>query len=354
MAYTTINKGSSYFNTVLWTGTGATLSVTGVGFQPDFVWIKNRDNGGAANRLLDAVRGATKLLYSNLTNAEDTDVDSLTSFNVDGFTVGNAAGVNQSGSGIVSWNWLGANTTVSNTSGSITSTVSANPTAGFSVVGYTGNATAGATIGHGLGAKPAMIIFKNRIDSSAAKWAVYHQAAFVSQADPNILYLDDAAAQADDVNVLGNTTVTLNSTLFSLGDYNGSNGSGDAMIAYCFAQIKGFSNFGSYTGNGSTDGTFVYTGFRPEFVLTKASSSTGQWIIHDATRDPFNQTNRLLYPSLSNAEENNISDQIDILSNGFKIRATGSGINGSGVKYIYMAFAENPFVTSGGIPVTAR
>ena len=145
-----------------------------------------------------------------------------------------------------------------------------------------------------------------------------------------------------------------NSTTFGIGDYNGVNVNAQNFIAYCFAPIKGYSAMGQYTGNGSADGTFVYTGFKPAFVLTKASSTTGQWIIHDTARDPFNQANRLLYPSLSNAEENNISDQIDILSNGFKIRATGSAINGSGSTYIYMAFAENPFVSSKGISTTAR
>ena len=353
MAYTTINKPSLYFDTKLYTGTGSAQSITGLGFSPDFVWIKDRTSANN-HRLLDAVRGATKELYSSTTDSETTQAQSLTAFNSDGFSIGTLAQINTNANNYVSWNWDANGAGSANTAGSITSTVSANTTAGFSIVSWTGNATAGATVGHGLGTTPAMIIIKNRIDSSTSFWCVYHKSAFVSQSDPNILYLNVTDAQADDTNVLGNTTVTINSTVFSLGDYNGSNGSGDAMIAYCFAEIKGFSKFGSYTGNGSTDGTFVYTGFKPEFVLTKASSSTGQWIIHDATRDPFNQTNRLLYPSLSNAEENNISDQIDILSNGFKIKATGSAINGSGVTYIYMAFAEQPLVGTNNVPATAR
>jgi hypothetical protein len=353
MPYTTINKGSSYFNTVTYTGTGSSNSLTGVGFKPDWVWIKRRDNGAVGHRLYDAVRGVQNTLFSNSTDAEATgQTTTLTAFNSDGFTVISESGVNGSGDTYASWNWLGANTTVSNTSGTITSTVSANPTAGFSIVSYTGNATAGATIGHGLGAKPAMIIFKNRIDSSSAKWAVYHQAAFVSQANPNILYLDDTAAEADDVNVLGNTTVTLNSTLFSLGDYNGTNGSGDSIIAYCFAEIKGYSKFGKYTGNGSTDGPFIYTGFKPAFLIAKRTDSTGNWRTRDDVRSPFNPVERVLYPNSTTTEI--IEDTHDFLSNGFKVRTTGPENNASGGNFIYMAFAENPFVTSGGIPVTAR
>jgi hypothetical protein len=352
MPYTVVDKGSKYFNTVTYTGTGANQTIT-VGFQPDWVWTKSRSLA-YSNEIQDAVRGTTKVNYSDNTNAEDTTSTNIQSFNSTGYVQGSGTGVNGNGATFVSWNWLGANTTVSNTSGTITSTVSANTTSGFSIVSYTGTGTAGATVGHGLGTTPSMFIIKNRIDSSASFWCVYHKSAFVSQSNPNILYLNSSGAESDDINVLGNSTVTINSTVFSLGDYNGSNGSGDAMIAYCFAEVKGYSKFGSYTGNGSTDGTFVYTGFKPAFVLTKASSTTGQWIIHDTARDPFNQANRLLYPSLSNAEENNISDQIDILSNGFKIRATGSAINGSGSTYIYMAFAENPFVSSKGIPTTAR
>ena len=353
MAYTTINKPNLHFNTVLYTGTGATLSVTGVGFQSDFRWLKQRSYVGY-HQFNDTLRGITKYLFSNATDAEYTDANGFTAIGSDGFTVGTNAGFNTNGGTLVAWNWKANGVGIANTAGTISSTVSANTTAGFSIVSWTGNATAGATIGHGLGATPAMIIIKNRIDSNTSFWCVYHKSAFVSQSDPNILYLNVTDAQADDTNVLGNSTVTINSNVFSLGDYNGSNGSGDAMIAYCFAEIKGYSKFGGYTGNGSTDGTFVYTGFKPAFVLTKASSSTGQWIIHDTARDPFNQANRLLYPSLSNAEENNISDQIDILSNGFKIRATGSAINGSGVTYIYMAFAENPLVGTNNIPATAR
>jgi hypothetical protein len=212
-------------------------------------------------------------------------------------------------------------------------------------VGFTGTGSA-ATVGHGLGKEVDCIAIKNRIDG--AQWSFYHR----SLGGTKYMAFNNAGAAATASTQWNNTDPT--SSFFSVGTSNNTNDSGDGMIAYCFASIKGFSKFGSYTGNGSTDGTFVYTGFKPAFVLTKASSSTGQWIIHDTTRDPFNQTNKVLYPSLSNAEENNISDQIDILSNGFKMKATGSAINGSGVTYIYMAFAENPFVTSTGVPGLAR
>ena len=357
MAYTTIDKPSSYFNTVTYTGDGTTNQTRAItfGFKPDWAWFKARD-AGQSHIFVDSVRGGTKYLVSESSNAEGTlGVAQL--FTSTGMTISNDASansLNSNGSAKVSWGWLGSNTTTANTSGSISSTVSVNQTAGFSVVSYTGNATAGATVGHGLGAKPAMIIFKNRIDSSSAKWAVYHQAAFVSQADPNILYLDDTAATADDTNVLGNSTVTLNSNVFSLGDYNGSNGSGDAMIAYCFSEVKGYSKFGSYTGNGSADGTFVYTGFKPAFVLWKVSSTVEGWYLVDNKRDTYNVSGNYLLPNTS-AAESGANSILDLLSNGFKFRSSGGAWwNGSGATYIYMAFAENPFVTSGGIPVTAR
>jgi hypothetical protein len=357
MAYTDIDKSELHFQTKTYTANGsANRLITLDGsedMQPDWVWLKNR-NQAVTNDLYDSVRGATKYISSDQTTAEATNPDGLIAFNTNGFTVDTSWGNISSGDGYVAWCWKAGGTASSNTDGSITSTVSANTTSGFSIVSYTGTGSDGATVGHGLGATPACIIIKNRTDSSSAFWCVYHQGSFVSQSDPGVLYINSTVGRSADTNVFGLSTVTINSNVFSLGNYNGSNGSSDNMIAYCFVEKKGFSKFGKYTGNGSTNGTFVYTGFRPAFVLTKASSSTGQWIIHDTARDPYNQANRVLYPSLSNAEENNISDQIDILSNGFKIKATGSAINGSGVTYIYMAFAENPFATSTGIPGLAR
>jgi hypothetical protein len=256
---------------------------------------------------------------------------------------------------IVGWQWRANGAGVSNTDGSITSTVSANTTSGFSIVSYTGNATDGATVGHGLGASPACIIFKNRIDSSSAKWAVYHKGAFVSQTNPNILYLDATEPEADDTNVLGGSSVTLNSNVFSLGDYNGSNGSGDAMIAYCFAEKKGFSKFGSYTGNGNADGTFVYTGFKPAFLLYKCSSDNfTNWQIFDNKRSTYNLAVNRLNPNDASVELTTTSDSFDLLSNGFKARGTATNSNNSGSTFIYMAFAENPLVGTNNIPATAR
>ena len=346
-----IDKPSDYFNTKLYTGNGSTQSITGVGFAPDWVWIKNRTSAEASG-VFDTVRGVTKMLSSQNTDAESTDANSLTAFGSDGFSVGSNLRVNQSSNNIVSWNWLGSNTTAANTDGSISSTVSANTTSGFSIVSYTGNGTAGATVGHGLGATPSMIIIKNRIDSLASFWCVYHKSSFVSQSDPGVLYLNDAGARSADTNVFGNTTVTINSDVFSLGDYNGSNGSGDTQIAYCFAEKQGYSKFGSYTGNGSTDGTFVYTGFKPAFLIAKKSSTTSSWGIFDNKRNPYNVMDLRLLANTNGADDQSSDNNIDFLSNGFKFRSS-AGWNASAT-YIYMAFAENPFVTSTGVPATAR
>jgi hypothetical protein len=368
MAYTTINKSSEYFNTVTWSGNSSNpRNITGVGFQPDLVWGKIRSAGGNYYAI-DVVRGSGTGTLNTL-NTDDTSVEQTntsggstsfgvyTSFDSDGFTVNagssSAKNTNETGQTYVAWNWLGGGTGVSNTDGSITSTVSASTTSGFSIVSYTGNATDGATVGHGLGASPACIIFKNRIDSSSAKWAVYHKGAFVSQTNPNILYLDATEAEADDTNVLGGSSVTLNSTVFSLGDYNGSNGSGAAMIAYVFAEKKGYSKFGSYVGNGNADGTFVYTGFKPAWVMVKKSSASGDnWSILDNKRNTFNVMDKYLDPNSSNAE--GTADIWDFTSSGFKMRNTFSGYNASSATFIYMAFAEEPLVGTNNIPATAR
>jgi hypothetical protein len=351
MAYTTINKGSSYFNTVTYTGNLGTLSVTGVGFKPDFVWLKDRSNGNS-HKQYDGVRGVTKFLTSDGTDAEGTQ-SGLTSFDTDGFTLGSYAGTNGngtagSGPSYVSWNWLGANTTVSNTSGSITSTVSANTTAGFSVVSYTGTG-ANATVGHGLGVAPKMVIVKGR--SFAGDWKVYNSnvgATFQG-------FLNGSEAFQGSSPTIWNSTAPT-STVFSIGTNAGVNTSGGTIIAYCFADVKGFSKFGSFTGNGSTNGAFVYTGFKPAFVMIKSSSTGGagyNWGMWDNKRIGYNPDNNDLRANLANAESTD--DSIDLLSNGFKIRTDSGGFGGgSGVTYIYMAFAENPFVTSGGIPNTAR
>jgi len=342
MAYTTINKGSSYFNTKLYTGTGATNSVTGVGFQPDWVWIKDRSANAYNHALFDAVRGVTKLIQSNTTNAEQT-TSGVSSFNTDGFTLGTDIGMNQSSVSFASWNWLGANTTVSNTSGSITSTVSANTTSGFSVCTYTGDGgtTTSSTIGHGLGVAPKIYFLKGR--SETGDWIV-HSSLFTNLQFLK-LNLTNAVASG------GTAQYGMTSSTICV---PARNTSGQTYVAYCFAEIRGYSKFDSYTGNGSANGTFVYTGFKPAFLIIKRSDTTSQWRMWDNKRNTYNVADTVLLPNDSGGDTTNSSQYVDFLSNGFKWRASYVDTNASGGTFIYMAFAENPFVTSGGIPVTAR
>jgi hypothetical protein len=350
MAYTTINKGSSYFNTVLYTGDGASpKSITGVGFKPDFVWSKSRSTVENHN-LYDAVRGGTQGLRSNSDAAETSSniYGYVSTFNSDGVTYISGGTNNDlnNGSGVtfVNWNWLGANTTVSNTSGSITSTVSANQTAGFSIVTYTGTGSA-ATVGHGLGVAPSMILLKIR--SAVDAWIVYSK----SLGNTKIMVLNSTAAvntRAD----WNNTSPT--SSVFSIGTFSNENTNAATYVAYCFADVKGFSKFGSYTGNGNANGTFIYTGFRPSFFLIKNTTTAGNgWHIFDNKRIGFNTSNYQLTPNGSDAEDTT-TGYTDILSNGFKMRSTNDFNNKNGDTYIYMAFAENPFVSSTQIPTTAR
>ena len=342
MAYTDIDKSDDYFNTVLYTGNGSTQSITGVGFQPEWTWIKCRSDA-RNHQAYDVVRGATKQIYPNLTNAEDTDVSSLTSFDSDGFSLGSAGAVNVSGQTLVAWNWLAGGTGVSNTQGSIASTVSANTTSGFSIVSYTGTGS-NATVGHGLGVAPKMVIVKNRNTTNG--WEVYH----ASLGATKVILLNSTEAEQTSSSSWNNTSPT--TLVFSVGRAAGTTGSGNPLIAYCFAEKKGFSKFGSYTGNGSTDGTFVYTGFKPAFVIIKRTNTTGEWGMFDNKRDSFNVATKELKANASDAEE--VNGAIDFLSNGFKLKATSAFMNASGSTYIYMCFAENPFVTSTGIPTTAR
>ena len=331
-----ISNGAQYMAATTYTGNGAVQSISnsnnGVSFQPDMVWAKLR-NGTNFHGLYDSVRGATLVIQSNTTTAEQTFTTGLTAFNSNGFTSGSSGDTNQSGSPYVAWQWKAGGTAVSNTAGSITSSVSANPTAGFSVVGYTGTG-ANATVGHGLGVAPSMIITKVR-STSGADWSVYH----ASIGNTKCLFLDTTAAPSTSVNFWNNTSPT--STVFSIGISGGTNNSGNTMIAYCFAAVAGYSAFGSYTGNGSTDGPFVYLGFRPRFLMVKRTDSTANWIVEDTSRSTYNVTAAALYPNLSNAEDTSYS--WDILSNGFKIRDNPPGDNASGGTYIYAAFAENPF-----------
>jgi len=343
MAYTTIKKPSDYFNTKLYTGNGSNgNAITGVGFQPDWVWIKDRD-GTEQHALFDVVRGVYNELNTNATQEDQEKTDTLISFDSDGYSLNDRALVNGSGVSYASWNWLASNTTASNTDGSITSTVSANTTSGFSIVSYTGTG-ANATVGHSLGSVAKMIIVKRR--DTTGRWQVYHNGLGATK----YLFLDGTETEQTNSNRWNDTTPT--SSVFSLGSSAEVNASGGTYIAYCFADVKGFSKFGSYTGNGNSDGTFVYTGFKPAFFLVKAIDSVQDWFIYDIKRDSYNVMQRRLRPAQTEAENTNVAYYMDFLSNGFKFKATNAGFNGSGVNYIYMAFAEEPLV--GDNPATAR
>ena len=349
MAYTTINKGSLYMNPVLYTGNGGTQSITGAGFQPDWTWIKRRD-ADSWHQVNDSVRGAGKVIHTNVTNAEGTQTNNLTSFDTDGFSVGNGD-VNNSSAPFVSWNWKAGGTASSNTAGSITSSVSANTTAGFSVVTYTGNGTSGSTIGHGLTSVPSMIIVKRR--NATNGWAVYHKT--LGTGSEVYLNLTQAVTSSN----FWITTPT--TSVFSVSSSDYVNTSSDTYVAYCFAEKKGFSKFGSYVGTGSSTGTpFIYTGFKPAFVMTKISSGTSDdWTMTDIVRDNAvgggNGTGARLQANYSGAEAVNTTyASIQKYSNGFSPQGNLNVTNGSGYTYIYMAFAEHPFVGSDGTPVTAR
>jgi len=353
MAYTDIDKATDYFTTFLWTGDGSTSprAHTGVGLQADMMWSKIR-NVDHQHNLVDTVRGVNqRLLMPSDNNDEDTTCthghfDSLDS---DGFTTTNAGGnwnVNASGETYVGWFWKANGSGSSNTDGSITSTVSANTTSGFSIVSFTGTGS-NATVGHGLGATPKMIIVKNR--SVSGNWRVYHNSIGATK----YLNLNTTDSEATNSAQWNNTEPTSN--VFSVGASGATNGSGNSMIAYCFADVQGYSKVGgSYTGNGSSDGSFIWTGFSPSFVIRKRTDSADSWQMHDNKRDTFNVTYHRLLADDSGSEYTSTSNQLDFLSNGFKCRASNGGANGSGGTYIYMCFAENPFVTSIGIPTTAR
>jgi len=345
MAYTVIDKPSDYFTPTIYTGTGSSQSID-TGFAPDWVWIKKR-SGTANNCLYDTIRGATKTLHSDVANGESTDAQLLTAFETDGFTVGTGANVNESSATFVSWNWKAGTAFTNDASatgvGSIDSAGSVNTDAGFSIVSWTGTGSNG-TIAHGLGSVPKMIIIKDR--SNTRNWQVYH----VGYGNGGSGQLNlDAAFSGD--GMFQSTDPT--SSVFSVGTSVNANASSANIIAYCFAEVKGYSKFGSYVGNGSADGTFVYTGFKPAWVMMKASSASGNWGMFDNKRIGYNVKNYNFRADQNNAE--GTDDAIDILSSGFKIRSTSGGFGGgSGTTYIYMCFAESPFTTSTGIPTTAR
>lgn len=347
MAYATINKPTEHFNTKLYAGTNSPQSITGVGFQPDWTWIKVR-NIADNHYIYDSVRGATKFLNSDLTNAEGTLANGLTSFNSDGFSLGDSGSTNNSSNTFVAWNWKAGGTASSNTDGTITTQVSANTTSGVSIATYTGNGSNGATVGHGLGATPDVVILRRRNGTEA--WPVW-----TSSLAGNTSYLrlnaGDAVNTATD---LFNST-TPNSSVVTLGTGGFSNTNTWTYVMYCFKSIAGFSKFGSYTGNGSTDGPFIYTGFKPAWLLVKKTDSATSWKLLDNKRDTSNDgTGANLNADSSDAEDNNSAYAVDFLSNGFKIRNTNGNFNNSGANHIYMAFAEAPIVGTNNIPATAR
>ena len=339
MAYTTIKKPSDYFNTKLYTGNGGTLNVTGVGFQPDLVWIKGR--GYADSQVLtDAVRGTTKCLSSDSSTAEFTQTNGLTAFGSDGFTLGNWSAINRA-STTVAWNWLANGTGSANTDGTINSTVSANTTSGFSIVSYTGTGSQ-ATVGHGLGATPKWIVVKRL--QNAEDWAVYH----ASNGAGTYQSLNTTEGKQTNSNRFN---VAPTSSVFTVNTHESVNFA-ENYIAYCFAEKTGYSKFDLYTGNGQADGTFVYTGFKPAFVITKITSGSDNWALWDNKREPFNVNDNILRTDTNSSETSSTSYAVDFISNGFKLRGTDGKINGSGSTYIYMAFAEEPLV--GDNPATAR
>jgi len=326
-----------HFDVVTHLGSGVARSVTGAQFRPDFVWVKNR-NSTQWHGLYNSISGVGKYLVSNSTNAEATFADTLTSFDSAGFSTGNdvsGSGINTSANTYVDWLWRAGGAAVTNTAGSISAQVSANPVAGFSIVTWTGNTTSGATVGHGLGVAPAMIIFKNR--SGATDWHTYHKN--IATPATNLLYLNTTAAPGSSVAFLN--SVAPSSSVITLGNSAGTNGGN--MVAYCFSEIPGYSRISSYTGNGSTDGPFVYCGFRPRWIMMKSSNDTFNWMIFDTARGTVNVANNAMLANDSAVEQVNALWNFDILSNGFKPRGTNGNINGNGTNYIFYAIAEAPF-----------
>jgi len=338
MAYTTIDNPELYFQAKLYTGTGSSASITLDGdedMQPDLVWIKKR-NASVGHRVYDAVRGVQNTLYTHDPATEATGQSTtLTAFNSDGFTVISESGVNASSDTYVAWCWKES------------------ATAGFDIVGYTGNATDDVDISHSLSAVPHVIIVKNRDNANNENWNVYHHKN-TSAPETDYLHLNLTNATADNDEWWSDEVPT--SSVFTIGRQDTVNTSSGNHIAYLWSEKQGFSKFGSYTGNGDADGPFIYTGFRPAFLIYKCVDQVDHWEMHDNKRDTVNPMDTLLYPNRDAAESDPASttDRLDFLSNGFKMRTGSSDYNGSGNDYIYIAFAEAPFVNSNGVPNNAR
>jgi hypothetical protein len=345
MSYITFQP-NNYFNNVLHTGTGSAASITGVGFQPDMVWSKQR-NGTDNHVIIDAVRGVTKLIQPDTSTAEQTGSQTLTSFDSDGFSVGTDAGWNGNSNTYVMWNWKGGTTSGITTNGSTVITPSAysfSATSGFSAVKYTGNGNTTTKVAHGLGAAPKWILIKKT--NSSEDWSVYH----VGAGNDTSLTLNSNGGTTGGSNRFYDTTP--DSVNFTLGDSGLVNGSGDTYIAYCFAEVPGFSKFGKYQGINDADGPFIYTGFRPAWFMIKRVSSGYSWAMKDNKVNPRNPVSVEMYANDNSADTS--GSEIDFVSNGVKIRSTSGTYNHSGIDYIYMAFAEAPLVGSNNIPCTAR
>jgi len=345
MAYTNIDDPSAFFQIALYTGNGGTLAITNDGnsdLQPDWIWIKRRD-GAASHNSYDSSRGTGKHLAQNTTDAEQT-YHGVTAFNSDGFTLSSGGDMNYNNGTFVGWQWkANGGTTATNNDGSTASTVQVNQDAGFSIITYTGTGSE-TTFGHGLGVAPEVIIAKKR--GGAASWVVWFK-AFNNSDGYLVLNATDKMEEA--TTIFTNTDPT--SSVITLGSSSTVNQNTVTHLMYAFSPKQGYSKFGSYVGNGSTNGAFVYTGFKPAFVITKKRDQVSNWTMYDNKRDPFNVADTVLLPNTTNADQTVIN--FDFVSNGFKCRNSGSE-NESGTTYIYMAFAENPFVTSTGIPTTAR
>jgi len=340
--YTAIDDAGSFFNTVLYTGTGGVQTISGVGFEPGLTWCKDRTNS-YDQVWFDQARGATERITSNTTAAESTQVNDLTAWNSDGFVVGSGSNINVNTNLFVGWNWK-AGTTSGLSGGTITpSAYSFNTTSGFSILKYTGTGS-NATIPHGLAVAPTFVIVKQL--NTTASW--YVGCPMIGWADE--LNLNGTGAEANSPTTWNSTAPT--TSVISVGTASYVNDSGGTYVAYCFAPIKGYSSFGKYSGNGNADGPFVYTGFRPAFLILRRTDSGGDWFLWDDKRGTYNVNTPCLAPNAVTAETSRGIP--DFLSNGFKLRDTNVDANASGGEYIYVAFAENPFVNSSGVPGNAR
>ena len=361
MAYTTIDDPSAYFHTQLYTGNGnsthaITNNANAGNFKPDWLWIKQRSQSGRNHSLWDSSRGTTKRLISNNADAEETQAGDQKTFDTNGFTVGGGSITNENSQTFVAWQWkCNGGTSSTNSSGSINSGVQVNTTAGFSIVLYPGNETAGATVGHGFSSAPDVVIIKRRTGGTGY-WIVNSNnldAQGTTGGSPdaprNMYFNSTDNAQSDKI------CQAINATTFTLSNSNSGNANTDDFVAYCFKEVKGYSKFGHYEGNGNNDGPFIYTGFKPAWLIVKASSGgANNWFIIDNKRDSYQNPFSDLILADESTAENADTPRGDLLSNGFKWRTNPAAFNGDGSSYFYMAFAESPFVSSAGVPTTAK